>query len=79
MNTTFALPGMDGSKSKVQAFKNFIDNNEKILICTHATLRFAFEELDESQISTTCLLAIDEFHHVSCRRTTAVWANYSVA
>ena len=57
-------PGMDGSKSKVQAFKNFLDNDEKILICTHATLRFAFEEVDESQFNNT-LLAIDEFHHVS--------------
>ena len=57
-------PGMDGSKSKVQAFKNFLDNDEKILICTHATLRFAFEELEESKFNNI-LLAIDEFHHVS--------------
>jgi superfamily II DNA or RNA helicase len=57
-------PGMDGSKSKVQAFKNFLENDEKILICTHATLRFAFEELDELKFNN-CLLAIDEFHHVS--------------
>ncbi len=57
-------PGMDGSKSKVQAFKNFLNNNEKILICTHATLRFAFEELEEAKFNNT-LLAIDEFHHVS--------------
>jgi superfamily II DNA or RNA helicase len=57
-------PGMDGSKSKVQAFKNFLENDEKILICTHATLRFAFEELDETKFNDT-LLAIDEFHHVS--------------
>ncbi len=57
-------PGMDGSKSKVQAFKNFIENDERILICTHATLRFAFEELDESKFNNI-LLAIDEFHHVS--------------
>jgi superfamily II DNA or RNA helicase len=57
-------PGMDGSKSKVQAFKNFLDNGEKILICTHATLRFAFEELEESKFNNI-LLAIDEFHHVS--------------
>jgi len=57
-------PGMDGSKSKVQAFKNFLENKEKILICTHATLRFAFEELEESKFNNI-LLAIDEFHHVS--------------
>ncbi len=53
-----------GDKSKVQAFKNFLDSDEKILICTHATLRFAFEQLDEKRFDNI-LLAIDEFHHVS--------------
>lgn len=57
-------PGSDGSKSKVQAFRNFMDNDEAILICTHATLRFACEELDETKFND-CLIAIDEFHHVS--------------
>jgi len=57
-------PGLDGSKSKVTAFKNFMKNSEEILICTHATLRFACEELDESEFDKV-LLAIDEFHHVS--------------
>ena len=57
-------PGGDGSKSKVQAFHNFMDSEEQILICTHATLRFACEELDETIFNDT-LLAIDEFHHVS--------------
>ena len=57
-------PGGDGSKSKVQAFHNFMDNDEQLLICTHATLRFACEELDEKKFDNT-LLAIDEFHHVS--------------
>ncbi len=57
-------PGSDGSKSKVQVFHDFMNNNEPILICTHATLRFASEELDEIKFNNT-LLAIDEFHHVS--------------
>jgi len=57
-------PGSDGSKSKVSAFHNFMDNDEQILICTHATLRFACEGLDEKKFDKT-LLAIDEFHHVS--------------
>lgn len=57
-------PGLDGSKTKVEAFRNFMANEEKILICTHATLRFAYEELDDSMFDGT-LLAIDEFHHVS--------------
>ena len=57
-------PGSDGSKSKVKAFHNFMDNKEQILICTHATFRFACEELNEEKFNN-CLVAIDEFHHVS--------------
>ena len=58
-------PGADNSKSKVEAFKAFLaDSKAKILICTHATLRFAYNELDDSAFDD-CLLAIDEFHHVS--------------
>ncbi|MGZ2371724.1 DEAD/DEAH box helicase [Ancylomarina sp. YFZ004] len=57
-------PGNDGSSSKVKAFHNFMNNGEQILICTHATLRFACQELEESVFDNT-LLAIDEFHHVS--------------
>jgi superfamily II DNA or RNA helicase len=58
-------PGSDGSKSKVEAFHNFMrKENERILICTHATLRFACDELEETAFNN-CLIAIDEFHHVS--------------
>lgn len=57
-------PGGDANRSKVQAFKNFLDNDEKILICTHSTLRFAYEEVEEVKFNDI-LLAIDEFHHVS--------------
>ena len=57
-------PGSDGSKSKVEAFKNFMANDEPILICTHSTLRFAYDELEDSAFNNI-LLAIDEFHHVS--------------
>ncbi len=65
-NDTYNLctPGSDGSKSKVQAFQKFMENGEPILICTHATFRFACEELNEKQFDHT-LIAIDEFHHVS--------------
>ena len=41
-----------------------MDSDEKILICTHATFRFACDELDAKQFND-CLIAIDEFHHVS--------------
>lgn len=57
-------PGTDGNTGKIEAFKNFMANDEKILICTHSTLRFAFEQIDTSLFNDT-LLSIDEFHHVS--------------
>jgi len=63
-NYNLCTPGEDSSKSKVQAFHNFMDSKEKILICTHATLRFACDAIDETKFNDT-LLAIDEFHHVS--------------
>jgi len=53
-----------GDNKKVEAFLRFMESDAKILICTHATLRFAFEQIDESKFND-CLLAIDEFHHVS--------------
>ena len=55
-------PGGDASKTK--AFKRFMESDDDILICTHATLRFAFSELHDDLFNDT-LLAIDEFHHVS--------------
>ncbi|PZX20123.1 superfamily II DNA or RNA helicase [Breznakibacter xylanolyticus] len=57
-------PGSDNSQSKVKSFHDFMLSNESILICTHATLRFACEELSEDKFNN-CVLAIDEFHHVS--------------
>lgn len=36
----------------------------KILICTHSTLRFAYAKIQRESFND-CLIAIDEFHHVS--------------
>jgi superfamily II DNA or RNA helicase len=63
-NPLYNLCTAGGEKSKVDAFKKFMESDERILICTHATLRFAFKELDDAKFNNT-LLAIDEFHHVS--------------
>lgn len=55
------------SKSKIAHFVDFIrstNSEDNILVCTHATLRFAFEKLNDSEFDDV-LLAIDEFHHVS--------------
>lgn len=51
-------------QSKVTSFMRFMDGDDQILLCTHATLRFAFEQVDVNKLNG-CVLAIDEFHHVS--------------
>ena len=53
-----------GEQSKVKAFVDFLKGPDKVLVCTHATLRFAFEAVEETDFDNV-LLAIDEFHHVS--------------
>ncbi|MES3040393.1 MAG: DEAD/DEAH box helicase [Pseudomonadota bacterium] len=60
-------PGMDEprvAKSKVDAVRHFLASNDKTLVCTHATFRFAVEELGIEAFDNR-LIAIDEFHHVS--------------
>lgn len=64
VNPKYNLCTAGSDTSKVKAFLEFLDSNEQILICTHATLRFAFDGLDEKKLNDT-LIAIDEFHHVS--------------
>ncbi|WP_269685006.1 DEAD/DEAH box helicase [Flavobacterium lacustre] len=63
-NDIYNLCTPGGESSKVKAFNNFLESDEKILICTHATLRFACEGVDEN-VFNDCVIAIDEFHHVS--------------
>lgn len=55
--------GLD-DRSKVAAFMRFMDSDDQILLCTHATLRFAFENIPAEKFNG-CVLAIDEFHHAS--------------
>lgn len=52
------------SAGKVDRFNAFLQGPDSILVCTHATLRFAFERLTPEDFNGT-VLAIDEFHHVS--------------
>lgn len=58
------LCGAGSAKSKVDEFIRFLGGDDAILVCTHATLRFAFEKLTPEDFNGT-VLAIDEFHHVS--------------
>jgi len=60
-------PGGDeqrAAKSKVDAVRQFLVSSDKALVCTHATFRFAVEELGIAAFDNR-LIAIDEFHHVS--------------
>lgn len=60
-------PGIDEpriAKSKVEAVRKFLESNDKTLVCTHATFRFAVDELGIEAFDNR-LIAIDEFHHVS--------------
>jgi superfamily II DNA or RNA helicase len=60
-------PGVDDvrvAKSKVKAVGEFLTSTDRILVCTHATFRFAVDELGIEAFDNR-LIAIDEFHHVS--------------
>jgi superfamily II DNA or RNA helicase len=49
---------------KVASVKAFLDSDDQALICTHATFRFAIDKYGV-EIFDNCLIAVDEFHHVS--------------
>jgi superfamily II DNA or RNA helicase len=51
-------------QGKVAAVRSFLDSDDRVLICTHATFRFAFERFESAAFDDR-LIAIDEFHHVS--------------
>jgi len=55
-------PGTDSGK--VGALRRFLEGRDTTAICTHATLRFAHDAIDESLFDNV-VLGIDEFHHVS--------------
>lgn len=55
-------PGTDGGK--VNSVGAFLESADRVLVCTHATFRFAVERFGVEAFDDR-LLAIDEFHHVS--------------
>ena len=55
-------PGTEGGK--VSAVKRFIESDDQVLVCTHATFRFAMERFGVEAFDDR-LIAVDEFHHVS--------------
>ena len=55
-----------GEAGKVDKLLEFLnDCTAKYLLCTHATLRFAFERIGSARSFDNTLIAIDEFHHTS--------------
>ena len=56
-------PGGDNG-GKVNAVGTFLGSADKVLVCTHATFRFAVDRFGVEAFDDR-LIAIDEFHHVS--------------
>ena len=56
-------PG-DDNGGKVNSVKTFLEGADRILVCTHATFRFAVDRFGVEMFDG-CLVAVDEFHHVS--------------
>ncbi|MCU3709769.1 DEAD/DEAH box helicase [Enterobacter hormaechei subsp. steigerwaltii] len=56
-------PGNDNG-GKVRAFGSFLESSDKVLVCTHATFRFAVDAYGVEAFDDR-LIAVDEFHHVS--------------
>lgn len=55
-------PGTE--EGKVAAVGSFLASEDRILVCTHATFRFAVERFGVETFDDR-LIAVDEFHHVS--------------
>ena len=55
-------PGEDGGK--VKSVGAFLESDDKVLVCTHATFRFAVDRFGVEAFDDR-LIAVDEFHHVS--------------
>lgn len=55
-------PGEDGGK--VNSVGSFLASGDKVLVCTHATFRFAVDRFGVEAFDDR-LIAVDEFHHVS--------------
>lgn len=66
--------GDDKDQGKVDAFIRFMRGNDQVLVCTHATFRFAFDKLADVGAFNDTLVAIDEFHHVSAEENNRLGA-----
>lgn len=65
-----------GDDGKVAAVGRFLAGTDKVLVCTHATFRFAVERFGVAAFDGR-LVAIDEFHHVSANPDNRLGAQMS--
>lgn len=56
-------PGNDNG-GKVKSLGAFLESDDQVLVCTHATFRFAVDTYGVEAFDDR-LIAVDEFHHVS--------------
>ncbi|NIJ42085.1 superfamily II DNA or RNA helicase [Parvibaculum indicum] len=56
-------PGSDNG-GKVGSVAAFLESDDTVLVCTHATFRFAVDKFGVEAFDNR-LIAVDEFHHVS--------------
>ena len=56
-------PGFENG-GKVNSVEAFLGSSDKVLVCTHATFRFAVDRFGVEAFDDL-LIAVDEFHHVS--------------
>lgn len=72
-------PGAESPRAastNVAAVRKFLESNDEAMVCTHATFRFAFEELGVEAFDDR-LIAVDEFHHVSVAEDNVLGAQVS--
>ena len=66
-------PGEDGGK--VNSVGVFLEGGDSVLVCTHATFRFALDRFGVEAFDDR-LIAVDEFHHVSANTETSKLGNH---
>lgn len=68
-------PG-DDNGGKIGSVKAFLESADRVLVCTHATFRFAVDRFGIEAFDD-CLIAVDEFHHVSANPDNKLGAHLS--
>ena len=63
-----------GDDGKVGAVGRFLESSDRVLICTHATFRFAVDKFGIDAFDDR-VIAVDEFHHVSANRDNKLGAH----